>query len=226
MNIERHPGHHPHEVRLLEYASGTLSPLFSDIVRAHLGVCGHCRDALAFAEKLGGDMLGLVRPATTGAGFSAESAARIAADCDLGSDDNGAISLLDTLPQARDIEQLVATYLDSSLDALPWKRSGKGLALCRLSHDGDARMWLLRGAPGTVLPDHTHRGDELTLVLKGAYFCGNEIYRAGDIEDADEDTTHQPVITRDGECICLAVTEGALRFQHWLPRLAQPFLGI
>lgn len=87
-------------------------------------------------------------------------------------------------------------------------------------------MWLLRAAPGTVLPRHRHAGSELTLVLEGAFFCGSEIFRAGDIEDADEAVHHQPVVTHDGECICLAVTEGSLRFDDWLPRLLQPFIGI
>ena len=64
------------------------------------------------------------------------------------------------------------------------------------------------------------------MVLKGGYFCGSQIFRAGDIEDADEDTTHRPVVTDDGECICLAVTEGELQLKSWLPVLVQPFVGI
>jgi hypothetical protein len=61
---------------------------------------------------------------------------------------------------------------------------------------------------------------------EGAYFCGSTIFRPGDIEEADESKEHQPVITRDGECICLAVTEGPLRFTRWLPRIVQPLIGL
>ena len=41
------------------------------------------------------------------------------ADSDIGPDAGGAVSLLDDLPQTGGIEQLVATYLDSSLDRVP-----------------------------------------------------------------------------------------------------------
>ncbi|MEX2481728.1 MAG: ChrR family anti-sigma-E factor [Gammaproteobacteria bacterium] len=214
------PTHHPGEAWLLDYALGHLSELHEAVLRAHVSVCSACRERIAFAERLGGEFL---------RALPAEPMHFTAADvCDHHEQAIGGNAILSRAhtPASGDIEEVVATWLDSSLEALPWRRLGRGLALCRLGETDDARMWLLRGAPGTVLPTHTHAGSELTLVLKGAYFCGNTIYGAGDLEDADESTEHQPVITRDGECICLAVTEGRLRFRDWAPRLLQPFVGI
>jgi putative transcriptional regulator len=212
--------HHPAEAWILDYALGHLSELHEAVIRAHVSVCAQCRENVAFAERLGGEFLHAMPAAV--------SPLDARAICDRHEQQP-----LQSMPLSRaadpasaGIEEVVATWLDSSLEALPWRRIGKGLALCRLSEREGARMWLLRGAPGTVLPTHTHGGSELTLVLKGAYFCGNTIFRAGELEDADETTEHQPVITRDGECICLAVTEGRLRFRDWAPRLLQPFVGI
>ena len=125
-----------------------------------------------------------------------------------------------------DLEKLVSTYLDSSFNALPWKSFGEGLKLCRLIKEDNVQMWMLRGQPGVTLPVHSHKGSELTLVMKGAYFCGSQIFQAGDIEEADETVEHQPVITSGGECICLAVTEGQLEFKKVLPRIVQKFVGI
>lgn len=213
--------HHPSEAFLVDYAAGNTSPLFDTILRAHLGVCAHCRDTIAFAERLGGELLSL--SASPGGALSARDI------CALHERDlrpGVPASRVEHTALAGGIEQIVATYLNSSIDALPWRRIGKGLRLCRLDERGDEKMWMLRAEPGAVLPEHTHAGSELTLVLKGAYFCGSEIFRAGDIEDADEQTEHQPVVTRDGECICLAVTEGNLKFNSWLARLAQPLVGI
>lgn len=213
--------HHPSDAFLVDYAAGNTSPLFDTILRAHLGVCAHCRETLLFAEELGGELLSL--SAIPGGTLSARDiCARHERDPRAGPP----ISRVDGIALDGNIEQLVGTYLNSSIDALPWKRIGKGLRLCRLDERDDARMWMLRAEPGAVLPEHTHSGSELTLVLKGAYFCGSEIFRAGDIEDADEQTEHQPVVTREAECICLAVTEGNLKFNGWLPRLVQPFIGI
>ncbi|MEQ8663615.1 MAG: ChrR family anti-sigma-E factor [Gammaproteobacteria bacterium] len=213
--------HHPSEAWLLDYALGNIEEPFEAVIRAHVGVCPACRDSIAFAERLGGELL------RTLPGAPAPAGAR--AICDEHEQQCGtalAVSRAGDGTVTDDIEQLVQMYLDSSLDALPWRQIGRGLRLCRLAEHNGARMWMLRGAPGTVLPEHGHAGSELTLVLKGAYFCGSEIFRAGDIEDADESTEHRPVITREGECICLAVTAGRLRFRELAPRLAQPFVGI
>lgn len=91
----------------------------------------------------------------------------------------GAASLLE-------MEAFVTTYLDCGLGAFPWRSAGRGLQIAKLKEEGLERVSLLRAKPGTVLPRHTHTGSELTLVLRGAYFCGNTIYSAGDIEDADD----------------------------------------
>ena len=120
----------------------------------------------------------------------------------------------------------IAQFLDCGISALPWRPAGRSLQVARLRAEDEQRLWLIKAAPGTVLPRHSHSGSELTLVLKGAFFSGDTIYSAGDIEDADESTDHQPVVTRDGECLCLAVTEGPLRFRRWTHRLAQGYLGI
>lgn len=213
--------HHPGEVWLLDFALGNLAEPFDTIVAAHAGVCAQCRETIALAEAVGGDLL-----AALGDAPLAQSAAAVV----------GRFEARDTpcLPGTRapaaiteeGLELFIATCLERSAQALPWRRLGQGLRICRLGEQDGLSMWMLRAAPGTVLPRHRHAGSELTLVLKGAYFCGSEIYRAGDVEDADEDTLHQPVVTGDGECICLAVTEGRLRFEGWLPRLLQPFLKI
>jgi putative transcriptional regulator len=85
---------------------------------------------------------------------------------------------------------------------------------------------LLRIPAGTKLPDHGHRGTELTLVLKGAFRDEEDRFGAGDIEVANEEMHHKP-IAEDGEpCICLAATDAPLRFKSFLPRIAQPFLKI
>lgn len=217
MNAE----HHPAEAWLLDYTTGNLPESFETVISAHVGACAHCREAVRMAERIGGELLSTL--AGEPVGIDAGSIPRrFETEQTAGTPTSRAI---DAGP-GDSFEFFVSNYLKCSSSALPWKRLGKGLQICRLSEEDDVRLWMLKAQPGTVLPTHTHAGSELTLVLKGAYFCGSEIFRAGDIEDADESTEHQPVVTRDGECICLAVTEGKLQFSGWLPRLVQPFVGI
>ena len=219
--------HHPSEAWLLDFALGNLSPAFETVINAHIGTCAKCREDIKLAESFGGELLANLGGESLSASIDSESLG----DSSIG---GGAGITHGELPASRAVETVapesfahfVQTYLHSSINALRWRTLGKGLQICQLSNTDDTRLWMLKAQPGTVLPEHTHPGSELTMVLKGAYFCGSEIYRAGDIEDADEQTTHRPVVTQDGECICLAVTEGSLQFKSLMPRLVQPFIGI
>ena len=76
------------------------------------------------------------------------------------------------------------------------------------------------------MPQHTHQGLELTLVLAGSFADGDEEFHAGDIEVADETVDHTPVSGPNGPCICLAVTDAPLVFRSWLPRMIQRFAKI
>ena len=76
------------------------------------------------------------------------------------------------------------------------------------------------------MPDHGHRGLELTLVLQGAFQDEDGYFARGDIEIASEEISHVPVADISEDCICLAVTDAPLKFKGLIPRLAQPFLGI
>lgn len=213
--------HHPGEAWLLDYALGNLPECFETVIGAHVQVCEHCRESIAAAEVFGGELL--AGAATAPLTLTPDAIAwRTEADDTPVSPASRAV----TVGSRDSFDYFVTTYLKCSADALPWKRLGKGLQICLLNQQLPYKIWMLRAAPGTVLPRHTHAGSELTLVMKGAYFCGADIFRAGDIEDADEETLHQPVVTGDSECICLAVTDGNLRFEGWLPRLLQPFVGI
>jgi putative transcriptional regulator len=42
----------------------------------------------------------------------------------------------------------------------------------------------------------------------------------------NEDVEHQPVVDKNGECICLAAMEGKMRFKSFIGRMLQPIFGI
>ena len=90
----------------------------------------------------------------------------------------------------------------------------------------DATARLLYIPAGVAVPDHGHRGMELTLVLQGAFADANDRFGPGDIEIADEAMEHTPVALAGVACICLAATDAPLRFRAMLPRLAQSLLRI
>lgn len=217
MSVTRHPD----PAWLIDYACGNLSRGFELVLSAHLMACPQCAADLRHAERLGAELL-FGGPA---------DAPRLTANDILDADTGDSAWLtarfaLRPSASATSLQAFVDSYLDCGLSALPWRKAGRGLQIAKLRADEHERLWVLRAEANTVLPRHTHAGSELTLVLKGAYFNGDTIYAAGDLEDANETTDHQPIVTRDGECICLAATEGPLRFDSWAPRLAQRYLGI
>lgn len=77
-----------------------------------------------------------------------------------------------------------------------------------------------------AVPDHGHRGTELTLVLQGAFRDETDRFGPGDVEIATEELEHTPVAEPGLDCICLAATDAPLRFNALIPRLLQPFLKI
>ncbi len=217
MNVTQHPD----TAWLLDYATGALSRNFELVLGAHLMACAHCRTELRAAERLGAALM------MAGSAERPQLAPQRVLEAEASPSpwvNARALSAGDT--DALDLQTVVSQYLDCGLGALPWRSAGRGLQIARLRSEEEERLWLVKAAPGTVLPRHSHTGSELTLVLKGAFFSGQTIYSAGDIEDANECVDHQPVVTRESECLCLAVTEGPLRFRSWLPRIAQSYLGI
>jgi putative transcriptional regulator len=92
--------------------------------------------------------------------------------------------------------------------------------------DKETQVRLLRIPAGKPVPEHSHGGRELTVVLTGSFHDEVDEFGPGDIEDADGSLTHQPIAGAAEDCICLAVTDAPLKFSSRLVRLVQPFLGI
>jgi putative transcriptional regulator len=117
-------------------------------------------------------------------------------------------------------------YVGGDLDSVKWKKLGGGVSQYLLDTSRDATVRLLHIPAGKAVPDHGHRGTELTLVLQGAFLDGSDRFARGDIEIADESLEHTPIADLGEDCICLAATDARLRFNKLIPRIAQPFIGM
>lgn len=211
---------HPDSGWLMDYACGHLSASFDIVIATHLLGCASCRADLQIAERVAAEVML----------NDGKMASSLAADDILETRRNtpemptwrpsGAVA------GALDLTAVAGNYLALGEPALRWRSVGGGVAVAKLrSGEGD-RLWLLRAQPGAVLPRHSHSGSELTVVLQGAYVIDDQVFSVGCLEDADEDITHQPIVTTRGECLCLAATTGPLKFGGWAARLAQRYLGI
>ena len=124
-------------------------------------------------------------------------------------------------PAGSDLPDPLSAYIGGGLSDVKWLPIGLGVrqAVLKTSHAATARLLYIPA--GAAVPDHGHRGTELTLVLKGAFSDETARFAAGDVEVAGEDLHHKPVAEIGHDCICLAATDAPLRFNAWIPRVAQ-----
>ena len=107
-----------------------------------------------------------------------------------------------------------------------WKSLGMGIQQDILMEGNEGSMRLLSTPPGQAVPDHSHSGLELTLVLQGSFSDETGRFGVGDLEIADEHLEHTPTADAGEVCICLAATDAPLRFRSFMPRLLQPLFRI
>jgi putative transcriptional regulator len=212
--------HHLTDHLLMGYAAGTLPEAFSLIVASHVSMCDDCRARLASYEALGGAVLNDTLAAR------ADMAPGSLDDCLAKLDETEQDARADRDIASYTLPEPLRAYVGGDRDAIRWKSVGGGVKQAILPTSSSASARLLLIPAGAAVPDHGHRGTELTMVLQGAFSDETDRFGRGDVEIADEDLEHMPVAEPGEDCICLAVTDAPLRFRSWLPRLAQPFLKI
>jgi putative transcriptional regulator len=212
MNIK----HHLQDDTLLAYAAGNLPEAFNLIVAAHVSLCDECRAVVESYDSLGGAII----DNTEVADVSADSLAQTLARLDTVTREPRSTPRPGTLPAP------VQNYIGGDLDAVRWRPVGMGVKQAILSTSDTASARLLMIPAGVAIPDHSHEGTEMTLVLKGAFQDEDDRFARGDIEVADGSVSHTPVADIGEDCICLAVTEAPLKFKGFLPKVVQKLVRI
>ena len=214
--------HHLNDDTLMAYVAGAVSESMSFVIATHLSLCANCRNKVKEMEKIGGIALDDENKLAMQPG---------ALDAVLGMLDEGFDK--ENLKPANDqkkssIPMPLAQFIPNELDDIQWKNMAPGIKTFPLTEvkAGNGSIRLLKISPGVTIPEHSHNGSELTLVLKGSFSDEIGRFKAGDIADLDDDTDHQPIADSSEDCICLVVTEGPLKFKALVPRLMQYFVGM
>ena len=203
--------HHLTDALLMAYAAGTLPEAFSLVAATHVSLCDDCRARLGAYEAVGGAVLedGV---APMAAGVEGCFTRRVD----------------DVVPSRRQgvLPGPLVDYVGGGVEAVKWRTLGMGVRQAILPTSRAASARLLYIPAGQAVPDHGHRGMELTLVLQGAFRDSEDRFGVGDLEIAGEELVHIPTAEAGADCICLAATDAPLRFKDWLPRVLQPFFRI
>jgi putative transcriptional regulator len=115
-------------------------------------------------------------------------------------------------------------FLGASVDELAFKSLLPGIREHRLPRADGLDTVLYRIRPGKRMPQHTHHGSEITLVLRGSFVDAEQRFARGDIAITDEHVDHLPVAGEEGECVCFAVLDAPLKLTGFFGRLVNPFL--
>jgi len=217
--LTMHIKHHLTEELLMGYSAGTLPEAFNIVVASHISLCDECRAALAEYDAVGGEVI-----ATSDATVMAEDSLE------------ATLAKITAEPMVTDVKAPAVEsglfpaplreYVAGDVDAVKWRKVGGGVSQMILKTSSSASVRLLKIPAGAAMPDHGHKGTELTLVLQGAFADDHDHFAAGDVEVANEDLTHTPVAAEGEDCICLAATDAPLQFNGIIPRIAQKFMRI
>ncbi|HWA60385.1 MAG TPA: ChrR family anti-sigma-E factor [Caulobacteraceae bacterium] len=211
------PSHHPSEARLLDLARGALAEGPAAVVAAHVGACPACRAQVRLAEAVGGALLSTIEPAP----MAQDALARALAAIEVPSPAAPAAAAQGPEDWIRVPSQILAAARSRR-----WMAPGVWVAMVDGDRKGGPRSYLLGIGAGIAVPMHTHRGSELLCVVKGAFEDGGRIYRAGDFAESDETISHEPKVTRDGDCVCLVATDDYLVPVSFTAKLFHRFIRI
>lgn len=215
------PNHHPHPETILAYGAGSVEESFSLLIAAHVERCRSCGSLLAKAERLAGSMLEeLPRVA-----MNEDSISRAWARA---KDSVAASERVQKAYAPGGLPVVLMHLLPDGLSGIKWRFMAPGIHQYRLNEmqSGAGSVRLLRIAPGVEIPEHTHAGTELTLILSGSYSDHTGRFGPGDLADLDDSVRHRPVVDSGQPCVCLVATDRPLQFTGALHRMLQPLLGI
>lgn len=218
MLVTKHPGND----LLMAYASGALTPGMCLSVSAHLHFCEECRDRYSEFAAVGGDLLESVAPAEL------------------------SVDALDAVMDRLD-QEVVETSRPQSTHLLPedeaklpgfitnllpetgakWQMLSPALRVSRIPVGEEKyELALHKIKVGGKVPEHDHKGLEVTVVLQGSFSDGDGIYREGDFLVREPGETHRPTASQNDSCICLSVSEAPIRLTGAIKRFMNPLFSV
>ncbi len=214
--------HHPSLDILQAYAAGTLPASISAAVAMHVDMCPVCKKIVAVeTQENAKDCF----DHSTEKSFENETF-----DFDHDFDDIIAQITSDTSIHEEAMKQEKIIQLKNKKYILPkaiqnmnitnWSNIGK-ISRARVQlEEGNIRTSLLNIEAGAAVPEHTHKGYEVTLLLDGEFHDNMGQYVPGDFIVLDSENEHQP-ITEKG-CLCYTVVSDSLHFTKGLNKLLNP----
>ncbi len=212
---------HPPEDLLWDYHRGRLSPGVRLTVRTHIELCPQCRSELKLLDAVGGALLEDIDGVAMSDNALDLALARIERP-----EEPEPVTTVKRPAFLEDFD-LPETLKTADIPGRYWAAPGVWMAPVKFDEDTKGtKTYLMFVKRGMVMPEHTHRGCEITLMLKGTFNDLNGSYSRGDFVLCDEAIQHSPSVGADEDCLCLVAQDGLILPKTWLGKLLQPFARI
>lgn len=212
--------HHPYSTTLSSFVEGVLPSAEALLVSAHCDMCTSCCEKIRrITELTAFDVFG-------GGHIAANIQREYVSMFELITHDSTLLDATSTYEKNRHIE------FEGRLFTLP-------VTLARFADKvGDwsymiGKLWqapvdigegylaqFVYMEKGASVPEHTHKGNELTLVISGQFADGIKDYNSGDFIALNHEHTHTP-ISAEG-CLVLTVLDKPLHFTSGWAKLINP----
>ncbi len=244
--------YHPAPEVLTDYAAGAMRLSHALCVASHLEYCAACRKAVStltavgtyyFAEEKSQQnivrqqlneqqTLGQMKASVLGMLDSLGKDTETATDAQSPSINNAMRSAEFTVPVKKSGSAVsyktpvsLGQFIGDSYDDLKWVSLSPSIKLAVLCRDKDgSQVTLTRVKAGGKMPHHAHTGEEITVVLEGAFSDESGLYKKGDMISRNAADKHRPVVTKHAECICLSVLDSPIQFTGFFTRWLNPFV--
>jgi putative transcriptional regulator len=209
--------YHPTPEMLTDFSAGNLQLSHALCVSVHTQHCNECRINLQRLNSIATTLFDELEPASLPDRLKDSVFSQL---------DNEYVE--EQLPVKRNttnIPKALQQFVTDSYESLSWKNVSPAIQSAHLCTDvNGSKVNLMRIRAGGKIPMHTHTGKEYTLLLEGSFSDENGLYNEGDFLVRDERHKHRPVVSKDRECLCLAVTDAPIKLTGVFTRLINPLL--
>jgi putative transcriptional regulator len=214
--------HHPNAQQLNAFVSGTCEPTVALMVSAHVDMCVDCQAKCMKLQQVQ-TIEALSSPVAT------PSLDRMFSQITQLPQQKSNTTRLGSVPATFDIELegkrfvLPRTLKRYAKNTGNWSRLVGKLwqAPVDLGYMGKANFIYME--KGGKVPEHTHKGTEMTLVIDGQYGDGVANYDCGDFTLLDGQHNHLPHSEADEGCLVFTIVDKPLYFTSGIARLLNPF---
>ncbi|WP_104028118.1 ChrR family anti-sigma-E factor [Vibrio jasicida] len=211
---------HPDNNLLEAYASGSIDAVSGLVVATHLETCSKCRAYVNQLEAAQADVV--IESSVMEYDVEFDSMFNDIITAEPKSDSIIIKDVARVAVAGRDFK-LPKTLSRFSDLVGEWKSYGGKVYSAQIDLGEDARVNLMYISEDVRIPQHTHKGQESTLVLHGGFSDEDGHYEVGDVLVRDASVKHSPFTKAGEDCLCLTVLTEPMIFTQGVARIFNLF---